>query len=118
MTETKTYATGTEAARMIRAKLKATYPGVKFSVRTNSDVHVRWADGPTRLDVAKLLAEFDGRGYVANVLVERSLSPEFRAELEAKVAKRYGLEAYDPNHWTGDGWASHEVERLARDMAR
>lgn len=64
------YISVTETAKLLRAALKAEFPGVKFSVRSDSysggaSIDVHWLDGPTSTAVTPVLdrykgAEFDG----------------------------------------------------------
>lgn len=54
-----------DAAKIIRARLKAEYPGVRFSVRKergSGSLRITWTDGPTEEDV-KALARLDGQGF-------------------------------------------------------
>ena len=47
--------TTTAAAKAIRTELKASFPGVKFSVRSHScSINVTWTDGPTQKQVAEI----------------------------------------------------------------
>lgn len=69
-TETFRYLSVTESAKLLRAALKREFPGVKFSVRSESysggsSIRVAWLDGPTRKRVQALCdrhkaADFDG----------------------------------------------------------
>lgn len=56
-----------EATRMMRADLKAAFPGVKFSVRLRSKgssaVTVEWIDGPTEHAVNKVAKRYAGEGF-------------------------------------------------------
>ncbi len=59
----KKYATAADSAKLVRADLKAAWPGVKFSVRSErSNVNVEWTDGPTTKQVEVLLGKFE-MGY-------------------------------------------------------
>lgn len=59
-----------ETAKLVRAALKKAFPGVKFSVRSETysmgaSIHVRWTDGPTDTAVRAVTdvyagADFDG----------------------------------------------------------
>lgn len=50
---------GATAAQNIRAALKHSFPGVRFSVRTDGNaVNVRWTDGPTDADVSPIVDRF------------------------------------------------------------
>jgi hypothetical protein len=50
----------TETAKHIRETLKIVYPGVEFSVKSNTyeSLMVSWEDGPLGLDVKKVLNRF------------------------------------------------------------
>jgi len=58
--------TTTEAAKAIRTELKATFPGVKFRVRSHScSINVTWTNGPTSKAVSEITwkysnGRFDG----------------------------------------------------------
>lgn len=57
-----------DAAKCIRATLKARFPSVKFSVRTSrysggSSVRVDWTDGPTDAMVTAICDRFEGKGF-------------------------------------------------------
>lgn len=76
-----------EAAKQIRAALKAAFPGVKFSVRSHtysggSSVSVHWTDGPHRAEVDKVAQPLGGDRFV---FTERVFSDEYRGELERAV---------------------------------
>jgi hypothetical protein len=59
----KRYATAADSAKLVRADLKAAWPGVKFSVRSErSTVNVSWTDGPTTKQVEALLNKYE-MGY-------------------------------------------------------
>lgn len=57
-----------ETAQFIRAALKHTFPGVKFSVTTSyasmtSSTHISWTDGPTQPEVEAVTNRFTSRGF-------------------------------------------------------
>jgi hypothetical protein len=57
-----------EVAKMLRKQLKATFPGVKFSVRISrysmgSWIDVTWTDGPTGDDVTTLTGAYQGKRF-------------------------------------------------------
>jgi hypothetical protein len=57
-----------EAAKLIRKTLKHRFPGIKFSVRTNSysmgsHVSIEWTDGPTEGAVDAAVSPFYGTGF-------------------------------------------------------
>jgi len=69
ITETKTrYYTVTETAKLIRPVLAKHFPGVKFSVRSQSysggaSINVSWTDGPRSKVVDDFIKGFEGRSF-------------------------------------------------------
>lgn len=62
------YISTTDTAKLIRMALKATFPGVKFSVRSDkyaggSSIHVAWVDGPTQREVEAITGPFAGADF-------------------------------------------------------
>jgi hypothetical protein len=56
------------ASKMLKADLKATFPGVKFSVRLErasmvASLNVSWTDGPTLGEVDLIADQFCGQGF-------------------------------------------------------
>ncbi len=111
-----------ETAKKIRVALKETFPGVKFSVRSQtysggSSVNVSWTDLPLREDVEEVVnrfksGSFDGMtdmyensGYIENgvryvgakyISCSRELSDEYRAEIETYLHANYEV---SKNHY-------------------
>jgi hypothetical protein len=57
------YFSGAETAKLMRLALKESFPGVKFSVRSDyNSVNVRWTDGPNAKQVEAVADNFQG-GY-------------------------------------------------------
>ena len=57
-----------DVAKLIRAQLKAAFPGVKFSVRCSTGTASAWIgvyydDGPTYDQVARIARAFEGRSF-------------------------------------------------------
>jgi hypothetical protein len=57
-----------DVAKLIRAQLKAAFPGVKFSVRCSTGTASAWIDvtyddGPSHDQVAKIARAFEGRSF-------------------------------------------------------
>lgn len=54
-----------ETGKLVRAILRATWPGTTFSVTSTKGyaVRVAWTDGPDHYTVAKKLSGFDGQGF-------------------------------------------------------
>jgi len=62
---TSTYVTVTETAKLVRKALKEAFPGVRFSVRSNSysggaSVSIGWTDGPNEAQVNAVAKCFQG----------------------------------------------------------
>ncbi len=62
------YISTTETAKLIRAQLKAAFPGQKFSVRSSkyaggSSITVYWTDGPTTKQVDAVTGIFSGSRF-------------------------------------------------------
>jgi len=67
-TTTTTYYTCPETAKLIRKALKQSFPGVKFSVRSDqysmgASIRVRWTDGPRQKVVESVAGEFAGATF-------------------------------------------------------
>jgi hypothetical protein len=65
---TRVYVSTTDTAKLIRADLKATFPAIKFSVRSNSyangsSIDVRWTDGPTGETVNAAIRKYEGASF-------------------------------------------------------
>lgn len=57
-----------DVAKLVRAELRAAFPGVKFSVRCGTGtasawMNVSWADGPTTRQVGDITGRFEGRKF-------------------------------------------------------
>lgn len=118
-----------EQAKMIRAALKAAFPGVKFSVRSQRgcSISVRWVDGPTHSSVDTIARRFAGGSFDGMtdlrtshttlittddgaelvrfgadfVICQRDTSDEWRAEIVAEIARVAGVELdFDRDVWT------------------
>ena len=65
---TKTYLSCADTAKLVRAALKKAFPGVKFSVRSDTyaggaSIRVRWTDGPTTKAVEEVAKVYEGGGF-------------------------------------------------------
>lgn len=63
--EMTSYLTCAETAKLVRQALKESFPGVKFSVRSDTyaggaSIDVGWTDGPTSKQVDQILGAFEG----------------------------------------------------------
>jgi hypothetical protein len=78
----ETYISCADTARLVRAKLKQTFPTIKFQAHSSKvgSIAVRWVDGPLREEVEQAVAV---GGFGFHVFYWRST-----AEAEARVAQR------------------------------
>jgi hypothetical protein len=65
---TRVYVSTTDTAKLIRSDLKAAFPAIKFSVRSNSyangsSIDVRWTDGPTTKEVDAVVGKYQGASF-------------------------------------------------------
>ena len=118
MTDQKRYISPTEQAKMIRASLRESLPGTKFSVRQSRGGHsitVTWTDGPTTAQVQAIVGRYAGGGfdgmqdlqysvtrYVAGepvlmgatyINAERRLSARFITQRLQRVCDRHDVDA-------------------------
>jgi hypothetical protein len=68
----KEYLSVTETAKIVRKSLKTQFPGVKFSVISNSyaggaSIDVRWTDGPLDKDVNEEVSQYAGGGFDGSI---------------------------------------------------
>lgn len=58
----RTYLSCAETAKLLRAALKESFPGVKFSVRSSksSSIYIGWTDGPSSKQVKEVSSVFEG----------------------------------------------------------
>ena len=63
--ETTRYLGAAETAKLMRAALKAAFPGAKISVRLSrgNATYVSWTDGPTVRDVQAITHEFESQTF-------------------------------------------------------
>lgn len=172
------YLSCAETAKLIRPALKRAFPGVKFSVRSDTyangaSIHVSWVDGPRAADVEKVAgifagADFDGSidlkthsdhwlepdgtvriahaqgtersmGYLPEIIEDppspnaelvsfgadfvfcnRTISPEWQAEILAEFSRVIGRELGDPAASDFSWWQQVPlaVERTGEDAGR
>jgi hypothetical protein len=104
-----------EVAKLIRKELKAAFPAVKFSVRSENSVRVRYTDGPTPDRVEAIVSQFEGKSFdgmtdsttyrppflyqgawvytYCYVFVTRELSGRFVERIAAALASYYDITA-------------------------
>ena len=107
-------------AKLIKKRLTALYPGVKFSVRSDvfsmgDSVDIRWTDGPLRESIEVITKQYQNGSFnsmediyeyeaidpalgcegAKYVNCHHELSPKHRAMLEEKAVEHYG--SLNPN---------------------
>ena len=61
-----------ETAQLVRQRLKATFPGQKFSVRARKyagggSIDVKWEDGPLESEVGAVVKVYEGAGFDGSI---------------------------------------------------
>lgn len=89
------YVSAVDTAKLIRAALKANFPGTKFSVRTDkysggASVRVHWTNGPTKRDVEAVTSPFAGGSFDGMVDLAYSWTSYLRPDGSAGVAHSSG----------------------------
>ena len=125
-----------EVAQTIRKELKEKFPGVKFSVRSESftggnSIDIYYTNGVPEDEVRKLVnkyesGHFDGMtdcyNYYSNrdyqtvkfVMVNRNITNDVREKTKIKIAKEYGIEDINNNQeWFNkfQAWPDNVVYR-------
>jgi hypothetical protein len=119
MTPSPRYIDVTEVAKIIRAELKAAFPGIKFGVKSSrfsmgTSIDISWFDGPTEKQVEAIIGQFRGgdfdgmqdlytyrnttyKGELVHfgakyISCNRRYSAAFLAPLAAEIARYWGFE--------------------------
>lgn len=84
-----------ETAKLVRAHLKKTFPGVKFSVRSQSyaggaSIHTNWTDGPSEKTVDGALAGFSGKDFDGMIDMAHNLKSWLLPDGSASFGTSYG----------------------------
>ena len=112
-----------ETAKAIRKELKAKFPNIKFSVRSESfsmgnAVNVKYTDGVPREEVEKVLYKYEYGKFnsmedmyemdnvredipqVKYVTVSREISDKIKEETKYEIAEQYGMDnPEDQQEW-------------------
>jgi len=124
-----------QVAKLIRKELKEKFPGIKFSVRSESfaggnSVDIDYTDGVPDDEIRKIVnkyeaGSFDGMTDMYNydydktgptakyVMVQRSISPEVWQKTKEELAAKYDIEIENDQAWFNKlgMWASVAVHR-------
>lgn len=91
------YLSCADTAKLIRAQLKAKFPGIKFSVKSNvysggASIDVRWIDGPTGKMVDAIVQPFAGGGFDGMIDMAYSVTAFLLPDGSAAFAQTSGTE--------------------------
>lgn len=119
------YANPTEAAKGLRAELKAAFPGVKFSVRTSyfsmgNSIDISWSFGPTTKAVDAIAKKYEyGRfdGMTDTSSTEQTLVSMPNGEIKLLGGAKF-VQTQRDYRTTKDDYASETAffERVQRDL--
>ena len=93
-----------DAAKLMRAALKARWPGIRFSVRSEryaggSSIRVSWLDGPLQEHVQEAIAPYAGAGFDGMIDLQYRkgawLRPDGGAEFRTSEGTTGSAPAYD-----------------------
>ena len=86
------YITVTEAAVCLRVVLAREFPGVKFSVRSDTCIRVRWIDGPSAREVEAIAHNYAGEGFDGSIDLRHSIQRWLSADGSMSLAHDSGTE--------------------------
>lgn len=86
-----------ETAKLVRARLKKVFPGVKFSVRTDggttcSTLRIKWQDGPATTAVDAVVQAFEGSQFDGSIDLKTGVKHWLDSEGVAHIATTDGTE--------------------------
>jgi hypothetical protein len=89
------YLGAADTAKVVRKILKAEFPGVKFSVRSETysmgcSVRVHWEDGPTSKQVDQAVGRLSGSGFDGMIDLKYSISHWLSPDGTFSLAKSQG----------------------------
>lgn len=111
------YIDAADVAKLVRARLKANFPGVKFRVRTSkysmgASISVGWTDGPTTKQVDAAVAEYSGSGFDGMIDLKYPFSSWLLPDGSAQVAHSSGTTGSMGVHGPIDTPRPHPDARL------
>lgn len=98
------YISTTETAKLIRAQLKAAFPGQKFSVRSDkyaggSSITVGWTDGPTTKQVDTVTSIFSGSHFDGMIDLKTHNRHWLNPDGTVSIAHAGGQGSTRPDHY-------------------
>jgi hypothetical protein len=111
------YLSATETAKLIRAQLKAKFPGVKFGVRTHSysmgsSIYVKWVDGPAFDAVNAVTSSFQGARFDGSIDLAYSVKHWLLPDGTMEVASSDGTTGSHGSHSPERHWMPHPEAKL------
>jgi len=112
------YLTCAETAKLVRAALKQAFPGVRFSVRSDTyaggaSIDVGWTDGPTPAVVERVARRFEGASFDGQIDLT-SYHDSLLAGPDGTVEQvNYGADFIFCQRELSDGYTARLAERLA-----
>jgi hypothetical protein len=90
-----------DVAKLVRAELKKSFAGIKFSVRSSrgggSSIDIFWTDGPTTKDVDQVVYGFQGGRFESMTDCPYRAESWYCPEHGPRVARTYGCDVDDNN---------------------
>lgn len=91
------YISCADTAKLIRAQLKAKFPGVKFSVKSHvyaggASINVKWTDGPTSALVDAVVKPYASSGFDGMIDMKYSITAFLQPDGTATFAQTSGTE--------------------------
>lgn len=91
------YLSPAETAKLVRARLKKTFPKTKFSVRSDSysgggSVNVKWTDGPAETLVESIVSSYAGGRFDGSIDMKISVRHWLLPDGTVRVASNPGTE--------------------------
>jgi hypothetical protein len=110
------YISGKEQAQMLRAALKAEFPGVKSSVRNSrgSAIDVRWTDGPRSSRVQEVCDRFAGGGFDGMQDLRYSVRQELATGEVVQFLQDFVMAQRD----ISDAWQTEILDEFERIIGR
>jgi hypothetical protein len=90
-----TYISAVDTAKLVRAALKRNFPGVKFSVKSETysggaSISIDWLDGPTRKQVQAVTGNYAGGRFDSSIDLAYSVTHYLNPDGSAVVAQSPG----------------------------
>jgi hypothetical protein len=113
----KTYLSAAETAKLVRAALKRSFPGVVFSVKSKTysggaSIDVRWIDGPTSKMVEGVAGQFAGGRFDGMVDMQINVSHWMMPDGSVTIASNPGTHDQIGTIPAERNWMPHPQAKL------